>query len=245
MIYKKIIFVAIFSFIVILGCKRDKPFPDISSGLVAFFPLNGMAIDSINNVYGINHKATSIKNRAEIEGKAMNFYRVDTAFINFGDHLNYSLISNQFTINCWVCPVDSFYSCSIFSKRNPWGPFEYSMDNHFSHSVFNFDNWPSDGNGTVYGIDPLSASSYLKLNEWHMISFIADGSTLRVYSDGILEEGIDDRNMSRSFNDTDAPLMIGVGGGFGVNYYFNGGIDDVRIYNRVLTEEQIKYLLEK
>jgi len=245
MIHKNIFLTTILISTLFFSCKKDKPLPDISSGLVAFFPLNGMAFDSINNIFGINHKATSIKNRAEIEGMAMNFYRVDTAFLNFGDHSNYSLISNQFTINCWVCPVDSFYSGSILSKRNPWGPFEYSLDNHFSHSVFNFDNWPSDGNGTVYGVDPLNASSYLKLNEWHMLSFIADGSTLRVYSDGILEEGIDDRNMSRSFNDTDAPLMIGVGGGFGVNYYFNGGIDDVRIYNRVLTEDQIKYLLEK
>lgn len=219
--------------------------PDINTGLVAFFPLNGSAYDSVNNNYGIIHSVTSTKNRNSKDGMAMKFSRDDSSFINFNDHVNYSLTSKIFTINCWVNPIDSIEAGAIFSKRNAGGPFEYSLDNHFSHSVFNFDNWPFDGSGTVYGIDPLNASSNLILNEWHMITYVADGSSLKVYTDGVLQSGIDNYNAGKNFNDTDAPFMIGVGGPWGVNYYFNGAIDDVKIYNRVLNDEQVKYLMQK
>ncbi len=241
----KSLFVLLIFSIQSFSCKKDKPLPDIANGLVAFFPLNGVAYDSVNNAYGIIHSVTSTKNRNNINGMAMNFSRTDSSFINFNDHINYSLISKVFTINCWVNPIDSIETGAVLSKRNPGGPFEYSLDNHFSHSVFNFDNWPYDGNGSVYGIDPLKASSTLKLNEWHMITYVADGSSLKVYTDGILQTGIDNYNAGKDFNDTDAPFMIGVGGPWGVNFYFNGAIDDVKIYNRVLSEEQVKYLMQK
>ena len=78
-----------------------------------------------------------------------------------------------------------------------------------------------------------------------MITYVADGASLKVYSDGELQSGIDNFNSGKFFSDTDTHLMFGVGGGWGVNYYFTGSIDDVKFYNRVLTEEQVKYLFQK
>ena len=241
----KPLFILLIFSIQFFSCKKDKPMPDIATGLVAFFPLNGSAYDSVNNIYGIIHSVTSTKNSNYKDGMAMSFSRSDSSFINFHDHVNYSLTSKVFTINCWLNPTDSFEKGAVISKRNAGGPFEYSLDNHFSNSVFNFDNWPYDGSGSVYGIDPLKASAVLKLNEWHMITYVADGSSMGVYIDGIQQSGIDNYNSGKDFNDTDAPFMIGVGGPWGVNFYFNGAIDDVKIYNRVLSVEQVKYLLKK
>ena len=245
MIHKKLFSAAVIISVALFSCKKDKPVPDIKSGMVAYFPLNGSAFDSINNISGIAHAVTPVANRKNSSGMAIHFDRADTSFIDFGDHANYSFTNNQFTINCWVNTTDTSFSGTILSKRTPNGPYEYSLDNHFNHAVFNLDNWPADGSGCVYGVDPLSASAEVKLNEWHMITYVTDGSSLKVYIDGVLQSGTDNYNAGKNFSDTNAPLMFGVGGGWGVNYYFTGSLDDVKFYNRVLTEEQIKYLFQK
>ncbi len=242
---KNIFLISVLISIAILSCKKDKPIPDITTGLVAYFPLNGSAFDSINDISGTIHSVVSTKNRNNKIGMAMIFNRADTSFIDFGDNANYSFSNNQFTINCWVYPTDTLYSGAILSKRSPGGPFEYSLDNHFNHAVFNFDNWSDSGSGSIYGIDPLSSSVTVKLNQWHMITYVADGSSLKVYSDGDLQSGVDNFNAGKFFSDTNTSLMFGVGGGWGVNYYFSGSLDDIKFYNRVLTDEQLKYLFQK
>jgi hypothetical protein len=37
--------------------------------------------------------------------------------------------------------------------------------------------------------------------------------------------------------------VVGNGGGYGKNYYFQGGVDDLKMYNRVLNADEIKALL--
>lgn len=243
--FRKIFLLAVFSSAFFFSCRKDKVIPDITAGMVASFSLNGGAFDSLNNITGNSHTVVATKNRFNHENEAMKFTSTDSSFIDFGDHANYSFPSNQFTINCWVKVEDTISAGAILSKRGAGGPFEYSLDNHFSHAVFNLDNWSPDGNGCVYGVDPLKSSASLKLNAWQMITYVADGSSLKVYADGVLNSEVDAHIANKFFGDTDAPLMFGVGGGWGVNYYFSGSIDDVKFYNRALTEEQVKYLFQK
>ena len=243
--FRKIFLLTVFSSTIFFSCRKDKVIPDITTGIVASFSLNGNAVDSVNNISGTIHSVVATKNRFNQENTAMKFSSTDSSFIDFGDHANYSFTSNEFTINCWVKVEDTISSGAILSKRGSFGPFEYSLDNHFAHAVFNLDNWSPDGNGSVYGADPLKSSATMKLNSWQMITYVADGSSLKVYADGVLNSEVDSHNATKFFGDTDAPLTLGVGGGFGVNYYFSGSIDDVKFFNRALTEEQVKYLFQK
>ncbi len=114
-------------------------------------------------------------------------------------------------MSCWVYISDSSKTLAVFSKRGTFGPFEYSLDNHFNHSVFNLDNWIEKGSTTVYGIDPLKASITVLLNSWHHIAFVADSLTLKVYFDGYLQSGIDTRILHKSLTHTFAHFVIGNG----------------------------------
>ncbi|MEI7802249.1 MAG: hypothetical protein WCI97_06375, partial [Bacteroidota bacterium] len=63
MIHKKLFSAAVIISVALFSCKKDKPVPDITSGMVAYFPLNGSAFDSINNISGIAHAVTPVANR--------------------------------------------------------------------------------------------------------------------------------------------------------------------------------------
>lgn len=215
---------------------------NLNEGLVVNIPFNNSFHESISNTEGINTKTKFVQDRKKQANQAIYLNRNDSALVNFGD-LNLASINNGiFSISCWVNLEDTLKPCAILSKRSPYGGFEYSIDNHFRNKqYFNFDNWNEIGTNTVYGIDPLNASAPIQLNSWHHIVFIANGNHLRVYSNGLLQANIDTRN-NEEFSNTDKHFIIGNGGGYGKYYYFQGAIDDVKIYNREINNEEINAL---
>lgn len=230
------------SFLLLAGCAKDQGKEIPSVGLIAKISFDGSAFDEVNNISGINHAAALTADHHGIANRAMYFNSHDSSYVDFGSDRNFSFPQKVFTLSCWVFVTEASQPITILSKRTPFGPFEYSLDNHMNKSVFNFDNWISSGATTVYGTDPLAASVPITLNQWQHIAVLADGMTLKVYSNGQLMPGVDYIKSGNSFSDTDAPFQIGVGGGYGKNYFFEGAIDEVLIYDRVLSEEEIVLL---
>jgi hypothetical protein len=233
----------------LLCCNKEKETTtnvNLNDGLQLNILFNNNLLEDINKVNGVNKKTTFVNDRKNKANSAIHFNRADSAEIVFGDIENASFANNIFSVSCWVLLEDTLKPCAILSKRSAFGGFEYSIDNHFRNKqFFNFDNWIASGTNTVYGIDPLNASAQINLNTWQHLVFVADGSTLKVYKNGVLQNGIDNRNINESFTNTDKPFVIGNGGGYGRNYYFQGAIDDIKMYNRVLNDDEIKYLFEE
>ncbi|MHC5541006.1 DUF1553 domain-containing protein, partial [Singulisphaera rosea] len=91
----------------------------------------------------------------------------------------------------------------------------------------------------------LESRRRLEPGDWHHVLFTYDGSRIaggvHLFIDGVdepLSVVLDDLNQSFQ---TKAPLRIGVGGG-GTQKPFFGAIDDVRIYNVVLDQDEIESL---
>lgn len=214
-------------------------------GLTIDITFNGKAFERISSTYGQVVKASFVADRKGIPASAVHFNRIDSAYIDFGDLDKASFVSGLFTISCWVYLEDTLYPGAIVSKRGAGGDFEYCIDNHFWNKAFyTFDNWVPNGSTTVYGVDPLSAKAQVKLNQWQHLVYVGNGNQLRVYSNGILQSGVDFKNSS-TFGNTSTPLVVGNGGGFMKNYFFQGAIDDIRMYNRVLNEEEILALFSE
>jgi hypothetical protein len=233
--------------LLITACKKDyyqPPFinPDITSGLVINIPFDGTATELITNTNGVINHTTLTTDHHGAANKAMHFSSIDSSFIDFGSLTNSSFTGNVFTVLCWVRVSDTLNPMAILSKRGLTGPWEYSLDNHFGKSHFNLDNWVSNGGTSVYGADPLKASANIALNSWMHLAYVANGTTLRVYLNGILQAGTDNYNTGLSFSQTSGNLIIGNGGGWERNYYFNGDIDDIRMYNKALDAATIQYL---
>ena len=68
--------------------------------------------------------------------------------------------------------------------------------------------------------------------EWHYVSETYDGTTIRIYIDGVL-----DIEQARSINTV---LNVGrIGANVRLGEFFNGAIDEVSIYDRALSENEV------
>jgi hypothetical protein len=76
--------------------------------------------------------------------------------------------------------------------------------------------------------------------DWHFYAFVFDrDSYLTVYMDGAMKARLDISNVSGNLSNTQNLEMAHNPWGYG-NDYFNGVIDEVRIYNRALSKEEVE-----
>lgn len=87
----------------------------------------------------------------------------------------------------------------------------------------------------------LSTTADLNNGKWRHLVFQLDGTTMRIYVDGVLDSS---RTMVAATL-SDENLYIGRTRGIDASdQYFNGLIDDVRIYNRALSAQEIRTLYQ-
>jgi prepilin-type N-terminal cleavage/methylation domain-containing protein len=92
--------------------------------------------------------------------------------------------------------------------------------------------------GTQFGVwNGGQLSPVLPIGEWIHIVITFDGTTLKGYTNGFLFD-----KTSATFNFTSLPLTLAKAY-LGENY-FNGLIDELRIYNRALSDSEIKAIYE-
>ncbi len=238
----KPIFILAIALLLFAACKKDTTTINLNKGLVVDIALDGNAFESISGTTGNIYKAVATADRKNNAGKAMQFNNADSSYISFENLAGASFPENIFTISFWVNFADTNSAMAVLSKRNPFGPYEYSIDSHFGNSTLKFDNWIDNGGNTVYGIDPLDAAAPITPNQWQHIVFTADGNELKAYKNGVLQQGIDYRISGNTFSATDVPFVIGNGGGWNRNYFFSGKVDEIKMYNRVLSEKEISKL---
>jgi hypothetical protein len=74
-------------------------------------------------------------------------------------------------------------------------------------------------------------------NQWHYITFSKNGSTLSLYIDGKFDNSTNDTTTSSTLSDMD----LYFGSSTGIASFFNGQIDNVRIYNYARTPAQVAW----
>ena len=89
-----------------------------------------------------------------------------------------------------------------------------------------------DKSGTDYN---AAGTTVLALNTWTHLATTYDGAALRLYVNGVLAKS---RTLSGSIIASTGPLDIGSDAVWGE--YFAGLIDDVRVYNRALSQTEIQ-----
>ena len=89
------------------------------------------------------------------------------------------------------------------------------------------------GKYTDYGA-PLAASKLMD-GEWHLVCGTYDGKVITLYADGL---EIGSAKVSGIIDTAgDAPAFIG--SHKALNEFFKGGVDDLRVYNRALSPDEI------
>ena len=206
---------------------------DLQEGLVAYYPFNGNANDeSGNGNHGTVYGSTLTEDRFENTESAYEFDGVyDYILVQDSPELQFG--TSDFTIAFWFMPVllPSWQSKIIHKTDVDKGiqiimlGSEYGIN---SREVL-FD----------WGYDSELWSAYrFEMDIWHHFLVERIGDNVRIYSNGsnMVERTVFPINDISPTGD----LIIGKRGG-DVNY-FGGKIDDVRIYNRALTESEIQEL---
>jgi len=199
---------------------------DLNDGLVAYYPFDGNANDeSGNGNDGTVNGATLTEDRF---GNADSAYMFDGSNDYIDAPANFN--DTTFTIGAWIkLKAHQCYAGIVDGYHNKW---EFIMDCQGGKKL-EFAQWKSDG-----GYNDHRASSTLNTSQWFYVVVVIDNTSGTFYIDGQLDSTF---TMTAQALTPISNFMIGVSLS-GSAQYFNGNIDDIRIYNRTLSDCEIKSL---
>ena len=178
----------------------------------------------IGNLKLTSDRKGKVESAYEFPGVAFNYIKIPD---------NPTLYLNNYTINAWVYTSTDYGSGFIVSKNRDVVNGHYSLHVDYVRAMVNY----SGSNGTVIVDAP-------GIGEWHMITGSVAGNHAAFYIDGILKN---ENEISANFSYFGLEAMaIGMHFYSGITnsytYPFKGKIDDVGIWNRALTQEEITKL---
>ena len=202
---------------------------DEGSGTTAY----DYAGDKHGTVYG------AVWTSGQING-ALNFDGADD-YVGIGDSLN---ITNNLTVSAWICAkgpsISTVYvsgiTSNIMSGYKGYG-LKLGDGTQVNQYALNF----SYGNSSI-GWSRI-VGSQIPLDNWTYVVATKDSSSgSYLYINGNLDAN--DPSLTQDVTDSTSNLHIGHSY-FGSDRYFNGTIDDVRVYDRALTAGEIEQLYQQ
>jgi PKD repeat protein len=193
---------------------------NISNGLAARYDFNGNAKDSsANGNNGTIYGAALTTDRFGNSNKAYSFNGVSN-YIQVPDHNSLDITTNL-TISAWIYPTAINGDRKIVTKF-PADAYQLTIIDGKLSLLYK--------NGSVW--KECKSNNTLAVNEWYMVTGVYDynKSVMNIYVNAHLDNST---YASGSIPATTAPVVIG--NNYGGAQYFQGKIDDVRIYNRALS----------
>lgn len=222
---------------------------DLNAGLAAYYPFNGNA----NDESGLNHhpvfnNATLAEDRFGIPNNAYYFNGVDN-YMRIADApgLNFN---DRMSIAVWVKPMGFYYGpChgnSVLIKGldvAPHGRYAIRFDdaqylNGSNCAIATPDtlhqNYWGGSTGVAGGYTP-----YVEKDKWVSVVYTYDGATAKLYVDCRLVSS----SLSPGLTFTSPyDLFFGKLDASTHPYWFNGAMDEIRLYNRPLSEDEVRLI---
>jgi hypothetical protein len=134
------------------------------------------------------------------------------------------------TIEAWVYPTAAPASWRTIVAKESGGGVVYYL-----HASSDSANAPATGVTVPSGEQILYGSARLPANTWTHLAATYDGAAQRLYVNG---NQVSTRAQTGLVSVSNGVLRLGGNGAFGE--YFQGRIDEVRLYSRALTVDQIR-----
>lgn len=205
---------------------------DLSAGLVAYYPFSGNADDAGPNQYHgtINGQLLTTADRFGTPSSAYSFNGTNSYISIPGQ----PFALQNFTISIHVKPNSSQSAYAGIIDRNHLGDINWVIQrNNTANEFYMYYR----ANGTNITSDCFT----LNYNSWNHLIVVKNGANIKVYRDGILVMNKNTDNPTITY--TNLPLIIGAVAG--TTRFFSGSLDDVRIYNRALSIEEITALVSQ
>ena len=212
----------------------DKEPASLKDGLVAYYPFNGNANDESGN--GNNGTVNGAVLSSDRKGKINQAYSFNGSSTIFVEQPSFAFQENQdFTVSCYAYLTDKSYS-DVFV-----GYGDISSGNYvwYLGQYINNLQWGVAKQQSFWSYIAIPSSVAMPIfNNWYHVLGVKKNKVLTLYVNGEVVGKVD--QILQGAVVKKMPLTIG--GFFQTQQYNNGKLDDIRIYNRALTQEEITYL---
>lgn len=216
-------------------------FADLTTGLVAYYSFDMNANDGSGN--GNNGTVKGATLTADRFGNSDSAYSFDGTndYIGIGDSPSLDL-TTYFTFAAWINPYSLMQDPAqggIISKVGDARTNPNDLGYQFGITDYNSKIYCMfNAVGEVWGSNVIMADADISVNQWSHVACTYDNNTLKTYFNGTLVGSLDVG--AKSIVNSSASLRISSDDNN--NVYFNGGIDEVRIYNRALSGAEVQGL---
>lgn len=206
---------------------------NLQKGLVGYWNFNGNAKDQ-----------TPYRNDGTVTGATLTTDRKGKAnsAMNFNGSSNYISVPNSssldtapdVTVSMWFKVTSATTAYQKLIGKGPDGTEEYGLyvtpNSGLLHVEYD--------SGTAH--PRLDSSASVTDNQWHLATTTYDGTTLRLFLDGVQ---IGSTTVAGAFAANTENVSIGAEKSSSTSRYFlNGSLDDARVYNRALSTTEVSAL---
>ena len=196
--------------------RENSNFP--KDGLIHYWPLNG---DSVDLIGGANGTSSGVSWVAGVNGQAAKF--ITRSYVQVPLNINLS----KWTVSCWLNVRENIYSDDgIIMYRSG------------QRSVYGICYTGSSGRIYMYDGDVYVYADYqMKPNTWNLLTLSCDGSGIKYYMNGKMFDSV---GYKRLFLQNTS--KIGRDDLSTLERSFRGSIDEMGIWNRSLSAEEVQLL---
>lgn len=227
-----------FSLAILVFLVSTKLFAQIPTDSLYFYlPFDGNFNDNIASVNGTNYGSTLNQDRHALDSSAI-YLDGKNDWVDLGMKLRLRDI-DDFTSSVWVLP-------SAISYAQPSGPKSgrYTIFGDAAGGAgFRFFQYEDELHFTVASAvgtdDCYHQINNYELGNWIHLVGVSNNGNLSIYANGNHVKTVSATGTSRKIGTYNMEIGRGT---LNNNVYWEGRVDDIRIYNRVLTAKEIKAL---
>ena len=160
------------------------------------------------------------------------YFNGTTDYIDIDNNLE--LNPSEFSISAWIKrDASDSGDASIVSKRASGFADGYDLRIRNNNRIQMI--WKNGSNQSI------TSDTAIPDDEWHHIAVTYNGAAVSIYIDGVLDKT---RNRTAP-TPTDESFIIGAGGKTSTNSFFQGNIDEVRVWSTMLTQSQLRFVMNQ
>ena len=214
--------------------KTDLPL-NLQNGLVAYYPFCGNANDISGNANnGTVNGATLTSDRFGVANKAYSFNGTNAYIKMTGLPLSYS----SYTISAWVKAAGDLNGGVVnqSGSQTSYNTYIHCIGIQVDNTLLGKHRINSPGSSGINYIYSSSAPG----TSWHFCVITWNGSVFNFYQDGILINSLNLVSVTPMINELIVGTLRITSSTF--NYFFEGSIDDIGVWNRALSQSEIQQL---
>lgn len=210
---------------------------DLNTNLIAYYNFDEGTGTNLDDKISHGYNGTLLNSpiwEGGILGGALNFSSSSFQLVNITNSTFGFGGENNFSINVWIYPNRSVGDNTIIGKEKNWMLYQAGLKIYLYLT-----------NGGAYANSFSTTNNVLNTGAWQMVTVVyngtgnAIGASAEIYVNGT-SMPVTKAYTSGTFTNSEGQFNIGVNNG--VSDFYNGGIDELGIWNRTLTLTEVTQL---